>query len=484
MKERIRRELVNVEQALECEIADLASLLTSVENEYIKERAQDIRDVGNRVMRQLVSYDVRHYDQLPSQSIIVAHELLPSETIDLDREHVVGIVTEEGGENSHAAILSRALGIPAITGVADATSRIPTGARLLLDGEKGSVTITPSHAAITDFTHSKQEFDDTASDALAAESLVCETLDGKHISLLANINRPQEVHWVAAHNLEGVGLFRSEFLFMDSTEAPSFNRQVRVYREVIERLSGLPLVIRTLDLGGDKLPAFISSHHEANPNLGLRGLRFSLSERTMFETQLRAIITASDGRDVRILLPMVLGGSDLGEAVDIIHEIQDQVGIEQPISLGAMIETPAAVFALDEITELVDFVSIGTNDLTQFMLAVDRNALDVSADYSVLNPSVLRAISQVVDKCDASDCEVTVCGEAVGYARTAALFVGLGVRRLSMSPLRAAAVRYLLRNSRYSSLQDIAEKALGCDSTEAVRRIVQDGLDSSLIHTT
>ena len=476
IEERIRHDLVNVEQALDWEVADLCQMLSSVENEYIRERADDIRDVGMRVMRQLMEQDAGHYVDLPPDTVIVAHELLPSETLDLDREHVVGVVTERGGENSHAAILARALGIPAVTGIANATTSVPTGTTVLVDGENGTISLAPSEAALTEFHTRKTLYDDESAIALAAESLDCKTKDGTSVSLLANINRPHECRLVDEHSLSGVGLFRTEFMFLEAQVPPSFQQQVAQYRESIQYLGDLPIVMRTLDLGGDKLPAFLTPHQDSNPNLGLRGLRFSLAERKLFETQIRAVLTAMQGHDsVRLLLPMVLGADDLADAVQIIKELSAEIKLERPPEIGAMIETPSSLFVLDEIFQIADFVCIGTNDLTQFMLAADRNAHDLAQDYSVLYPSILRAISQVVEAGRKAGREVSVCGEAASYPRTACLLVGLGVRQLSMSPLRAARVRYLLRETHIEELQALAKRALHGKSPADVRRLL-DGL--------
>lgn len=475
IKDRIQRDLINVEQAIEVEVADLCAMLAAVENEYIRERAQDIRDVGERLLRQLAAQDAGHYVELPPQSVIVARELFPSETLDLDRKHVVGIVTEAGGENSHAAILARALGIPAVTGITAATSRIPGGAEVLVDGEKGIVSIKPNAEVMADFTVLKSHYDDDTSAAVAAECLDCVTRDGTRISLLANINRPHESALANAHHLDGIGLFRTEFMFLDSTEPPGFDRQLNAYRQVIESVADRPVVIRTLDLGGDKLPAFLESHYETNPNLGLRGLRFSLAEQTLFRTQVRAIVTAAQGhKGVRLLLPMVLGPDDLTDASEQIRNLVSQLGVTTPTEIGAMVETPAALFALEEIFQIADFVCIGTNDLTQYMLAADRSASELADDYSVLHPSVLRAIARVAEAGRRAGRDVSVCGEAASYPRTACLLVGLGLRQLSMSPLRAARVRYLLRETDVSQLEQLAAKALNSSSVDEVRHLLEN----------
>lgn len=382
IRNRIESGRINAEQAVDLTAAELAERMQTLENPYLRERAQDIRDIGRRVLQHLVHPGVRRSQRLESQSVIVARELLPSETIDLDREHVVAIVTEEGGENSHAAILARALGIPAVTGVTGATSKIAPGIQLLVDGQTGRITLAPSDTALDDFRVRRRDFADTASTAARVEFLQCVTLDGTGICLSANINRPAEAQLVADHHLNGVGLFRTEFMFMDSCEKPDLDRQINVYREVINALEGRPLVIRTLDFGGDKVPRFIAPSHEANPTLGLRGLRFSLAHPDILDTQLTAIAAACDrcGIDnVRILLPMVLGESDLQQGVDRFRSIAAQISPQSTPAIGAMIETPSALFALDQILKVADFVSVGTNDLTQFMLG--RAPITVNADF-------------------------------------------------------------------------------------------------------
>lgn len=473
VKRRVQTELLNLEHAVDQEISQLAQLLSAVENEYLRQRAQDVRDIGTRLLRTLAQAHTGRLSHLPPGSVVVAHELLPSETIDLDRRHVVALVTEEGGENSHASILARALGIPAVTGVQDAVTQIPSGTCLLVDGLVGHVTLMPTETASGEFAVRKQHYDDVAAAAAGAEHLESITQDGVHITLLGNINRADETTLIVDHHLEGAGLFRTEFMYLDSLEPPSFERQVEVYRRVIAGMFGRRLVIRTLDLGGDKLPAFLLPHREANPNLGSRGLRFSLDQPDLFVTQLRAIVTAAAGHsNVRVLFPMVLGGGDLQQGIDHLRAAAKQVGIEQLPAVGAMIETPAALFALPDILRLVQFVSVGTNDLTQLMLAVDRGASELADDYSVLHPSILRAIRQVVEMGKSAGREVCVCGESAGDADAAALLVGLGVTELSMSPLRAAAVRHRLRSLEYHRLSELATKALAAPSVHEVRSLL------------
>lgn len=480
---RIRRDSINAEQALQLSVGELAERIQALDNPYLRERAGDVRDIGQRVLRQLVRGEARQGARLEPRSVVVARELLPSETIDLDREHVAAIITEEGGENSHAAILARAMNIPAVTAVVGATARIAPGTQLLVDGQSGRITLTPTDLAANDFRVHTSEFANAASAAVRDECLDCVTQDGTVVALSANLNRPSETHLVADHHLSGVGLFRTEFMFIDSSEAPSLERQIEVYVNVIQALRERPLVVRTLDLGGDKLPRFLAGTHSANPSLGSRGLRFSLSHSELFETQLRALAVACNrtcAENVRVLFPMVLGEGDLQLGIDRLRAMATEVGLKRIPKVGAMIETPSALFALDRILELVDFVSIGTNDLVQFMLAVDRHAVDSAGDYSVLHPCVLRAVRSVVEACGAGGRELSVCGEAAGDPLTGCLLVGMGIRHLSMSPVRAAQVRQAIRHNRCDNLQRIAEQALRSDSANCVRQLLLSEFDISV----
>jgi phosphotransferase system enzyme I (PtsI) len=469
VKQRVDRELVNVEKALDDVITELVERLCQLENAYFRERQQDIRDAGRRILRHLTGAPPWSHEPLPADSVIVARELLPSETIELAQSGLAAIVAEEGGKYSHTAILARSLGIPAVTGVPAATSQIQPGMRLLVDGEAGRVTIDPSPSEEERFSKLKRDYERSATASAAGQMLPCITRDGIEISLLANIGRPEEVKQVGVHNLLGVGLFRTEFLFLESHERPSFQRQLEIYEQVAGALEDRPLVIRTFDLGGDKWPAFLASEH---PSGHLRGLRFSLTERRLFETQLRAIVQVAQGKDVRLLFPMVVGSHDFSRGVAAVDSVVNELGVPQRPPIGAMIETPAALFALEEILGLADFVAIGTNDLTQYMLAADRDAVDRTDECTAMHPAVLRAIKQVIEAATAKHRPVCVCGEEAGDADFACLLAGLGIRELSLSPGRAGAVRHALRNISCQSAQDVACKSLRCRAPEEVRQLL------------
>jgi phosphotransferase system enzyme I (PtsI) len=481
VEEAIRSQHRCVESAVRGTVQSLALALSAADSPYLRERVEDLRDLERRVLRNVTQPCGNGQSQLQSPAVVVARELLPSDLLEMDRRFLAGIVTEVGGEAGHAAILARALGIPAVTGVPDATSNIRPGQRVLLDGHSAEVVFDPSPEREAAFAVRRVRYDQATRRAASTDRLECVTADGLRIGLMANIGRAHEVEFVEQHRLDGVGLFRTEYLFLDERETPSLDRQLQIYRQVATTLQGRPLVIRTLDLGGDKFPAFLAPRFEANPNLGVRGLRFSLlAAQDLFRTQMTAILRLSREFDIRVLLPMVLGGSDLREAVTLIRQFADDEGIASLPPIGALVETPSAVFSIGDVLRYVDFVSIGTNDLTQFILAADRNALATIDDYTALHPSVLRAIRQVVRTATAAGKPVSICGEAAADARFACLLVGLGARTLSMNPISASRVRFAIRAMSGATLTSLGEQALACDSALGVGALLDDCLRQPL----
>ncbi len=474
VKQHVGRELVNVEQALDSVIRHFVKRFQGLENAYIREREQDVRDVGQRMMHHLTNPSPWANQTLPTGSIIVARELFPSEAVELAKSGLVAIVSEHGGKFSHTAILARSLGIPAVTGIPNVRSQIQSGVRLLVDGEAGSVLIAPSASDEASFAERKREHESLAETIAVKEKMPCVTQDGIEISLLANVGRPEEIEHVGEHNLIGVGLFRTEFLFLESHERPDSQLQLEMYDKMAHGLGGLPLVIRTFDLGGDKLPPFLLLEgSEKHTSLHLRGLRFSLAEQSLLDMQLRAIVQVAQTSDVRILFPMVVGSDDFARAIAAVEDVIDQLGLLRRPPIGAMIETPAALYALDEILELADFVALGTNDLTQYMLAVDRDLAEGTDDCTAMHPAVLRAIKQVIETAKKQDCPVCVCGEEAGDPDFACLLVGLGIRELSMTPARAAAVRHALRKIHYREALEAANSALQCRTPQQVRELLR-----------
>ena len=481
VKQQIGSDLVSVEQALNSVIREWVSRLQKLDSEYLQQREQDVRDVGQRMIRALAGVMPWNCESLPPGSVIVARELLPSEAVGLANSGVVAIVSEDGGKLSHTAIVARSLGIPAISGIPSVTSRIASGSKLLVDGLTGVVTVQPDESAEAAFSIRQLQHERKIAALLSEEKQPCVTLDGVEFSLLANVGLPDEIDQVAEHHLSGVGLFRTEFLFIDSPTRPSFDLQLQVYVDMASRLAGLPMTIRTFDLGGDKLPPFLALAEVRNrSSLHLRGLRFSLSEKNLLDAQLRAIVQVAQTADVRILFPMVIGSHDFAQASEAVDRAVQQLDVLRRPSVGAMIETPAALFALDEILTLADFVAIGTNDLTQYMLAADRELSQGTNDCTAMHPAVLRAIQQIVEAAERQQCSVCVCGEEAGDADFACLLFGLGVRELSLGPSRSAAVRHAVRHISQSEARAVADSALRCQTPQQVQQLIHTLRSSKL----
>ena len=478
-KQRVRDGLIKVEHAVALEVKDLETLLQGLKHEVMRERSADVRDIGRRVLSNLRGQAAplpRRLASLPPHTILVADRLLPSDTLELDRRNVVAFVTEQDGPTSHVAILARAMGIPAVCDVSKATLLLATGDRLLVDAEAGTVTVAPTRSQAARFAARKTQYAALAATAGREQARGCVMRDGVALRLYANIGRPDEVRLVTQNKLEGVGLFRSEYLFLDVDQPPDLNVQREAYATVARALRPLTVAIRTMDLGGDKIPRFAKTDKDLNLRMGRRGLAYSLCEKVLFHTQIRAILQASQEGDVRIMFPMVLDMSDMREAR---RQVEELAAVEQPgkrISIGAMIETPSAVFAIHEILELADFVSIGTNDLAQYILASDRAMPELAGARSFLHPGVLRATHQVIRAAREHAADLSVCGEAAGEPMTAFLLVGMGVRDLSMSPFLTARVRQLMQQTTLGEAESAAKDALAATTAKDVQDIVAAAL--------
>jgi len=475
VKDHIGAEFVNVETALESVIRDWVKRFQLLDSEYFRQREQDVRDVGRRMKWHLSGDPLWKQAPLPPGAIVVADELLPSEAVELFNSGVVAIVSEQGGEFSHTAIVAQSMKIPAVSGIRKVTLRIKSGMQLLVDGESGAVIFEPETTETYNFEKRKRAYEKRAKSVGDSVHLPCVTRDGVEITLLANVGRPEEFARVSEHNLGGVGLFRTEFLYLESHKRPSLEAQTEMYAKMAKGLGDLPLVIRTFDLGGDKLPPFlVTDLPESGVGLNLRGLRYSLIEQELLHTQLQAIVQISEDSNARILFPMVIGSDDFARAITAVDDAVKAVGLLQRPQIGAMIETPAALFALDEICELADFVTIGTNDLTQYMLATDRDLIEASEYCTAMHPGVLRAIKQIIDAGERWQIPVCVCGEEAANVAFACLLIGLGIRELSLSPSRADDVRTALRNIKCQDAERVASNALQCRKPQDVRELVQD----------
>lgn len=478
-KRRVREDLIKAEEAVTEDVREMAAKLEGLEQSVMRERGADVRDIGLRVLRNIrtsAEATRNRLASLPPHTILVARELLPSDMFQLDHVNLVALVTERNSPASHVAILARTRNIPAVSDIKDATALLSTGDRLLVDADAGSVTVAPTRVQEEVFTKRKSRY--VTRELAMSHDPVQEsaTKDGVRIGLYANISRPDEAHLVQEYRLQGVGLFRSEFLFLDVAQPPTLEMQVAAYSVVARTLKPCPVIIRTMDFGGDKIPPFNRTESALAFRMGKRGLAFSLAEKAMFRTQLQAILRSAQAGDVRIMFPMVMGVADLREACHFVEEVTESEQLDKRVSIGAMIESPAAVIHFREIVKMVDFVSIGTNDLAHFILATDRQSQESHGTLAFLHPSVLRATEHVVRTALEQGIGLSVCGEAAGDPASVCLLVGMGVRHLSMNPFHAAGIRRFLRHMTLEQMETVARDALGVTTLEEVQQIASNAL--------
>jgi phosphotransferase system enzyme I (PtsI) len=465
-------------------MAQIAARLERVEDEYLRERHADVLDVERRVLRFLVGGGQRGLD-LHEPSVVIAHEMGPSDVALLDRRRVLGLVTELGGRTSHSAIVARGRGIPAVVGVRGVLSKVRTGEISLVDGFTGEVELQPSPETLTRYRARRARFDEDVQSLRGLQSQPTVTVDGKRIELGANIELPDEVEQVMLAGADGVGLFRTEFFYLDRAELPSEEEQFQAYRAVAERLAPRPVVFRTMDLGGDKVASYLGTTHETNPFLGYRGIRFALHRPEVFRAQLRAIYRASAFGHVRLMFPMISRLDELERATGLCAEVAAElartgVAFDRSLQVGMMVETPSAVWEADLMARHASFFSIGTNDLTQYTLAMDRDNEQLAQLYEPLSPAVLRSIRHTVDSGHAAGRWVGVCGEMAGDPRVAVLLVGLGVDELSVSCFDLPRVKAAIRSITLEQARDLAQRALGLSSASAVRELLTHHVDPML----
>jgi phosphotransferase system enzyme I (PtsI) len=473
----IQTQKVNAEYAFHSVAERYATTLAAIEDDYLRERATDMRDVTARVLNNLLGLeeevDLRH---LKEPCIIISHDLTPSNTAQLDKHKVLGFGTDVGSRTSHTAIMARSLRIPAIVGLKDASSRLESGQYVLLDGYNGLIIINPTDQTLFEYGQliKKQvTLEEKLRDIHLKPAI---TLDGQQIFLSANIESPNDAAAVREAGAEGVGLFRTEYLFINRDMPPSEEQQYQAYREAAKALKPLPLVIRTLDLGGDKFLAHMPLPQELNPFLGWRAIRFCLQEENIFRAQLRAILRASAEGNVKMMYPMISGLDELNQANALVERYKaelraEKIPFDEAMEIGAMIETPSAVIVADSLAKRLKFFSIGTNDLIQYSLAVDRMNEKIAHLYEPTHPAIVRLIKATVDSAHRHKIWVSVCGEMASDPVFAALLLGLGVDELSAAPPLVAPVKFMIRRLKFAEAKELAEFALSCESaTEILAR--------------
>jgi phosphotransferase system enzyme I (PtsI) len=476
IEERIRSDHVNAEWAVAKTAEELDDRFARMDDSYLRERSEDLTDVGRHLLRSLQG--IAHHDlaELPGDVVIVADDLTPSDAIRLGRERVIGFAVETGGQTSHTTIIARSLNIPAVAGLAGITGLLRDDAPIIVDGETGTVILHPTAEVAAQHRRRRAELARRDRDLLAVRELAAATRDGVEVCLMANIDLPEEMEEAAPCGAAGVGLYRSEFLYLEkSPRLPTEEEHLQIYRRLVELSAPHPTIIRTYDLGGRKLAREMLATHEDNPVLGLRGIRLTLARTEVFRTQIRALYRAGLYGDLWILLPMVSTVEEVRQfrafAADVMAEMeQEGVPFRRDVRLGVMIEVPGAALIADVLAREVDFFSLGTNDLIQYALAVDRNNEHVANLYQPLHPAILRMLRFVIDSARAAGIEVSLCGEMAADPRLALLLVGLGLRRLSMSPRQIPEVKTWVREATVSELAELATRCLEHGTAADVQR--------------
>ncbi|MBM7708294.1 phosphoenolpyruvate--protein phosphotransferase [Enterococcus lemanii] len=483
IKQTITDTKVNAESALK-EVTDMyIGMFEAMEdNAYMQERAADIRDVAKRVLAHLLNVTLPNPSMINEEVIVVAHDLTPSDTAQLDRNFVKAFVTDIGGRTSHSAIMARSLEIPAIVGTGVITDKVKAGDILAVNGIEGDVIVHPTEAQKAEFLKAGEAYAAQKAEWEKLKNAETVTADGKHFELAANIGTPKDLEGVHNNGAEGVGLYRTEFLYMDSPDFPTEEDQFEAYKAVLEGMDGKPVVVRTMDIGGDKELPYLKLPHEMNPFLGYRALRISLSElgEGMFRTQLRALLRASVYGNLRIMFPMVATLKEFRAAKKLYDEekaklIAEGVTVSDTIQVGIMIEIPAAAIIADRFAKEVDFFSIGTNDLIQYTMAADRMNEQVSYLYQPYNPSILRLIKNVVDAAHAEGKWAGMCGEMAGDQTAVPLLMGIGLDEFSMSATSILKTRSLMKKLDTSKMKELADRPLTeCDTMEDVLEIMEE----------
>lgn len=475
--EEVIRELRGTRKNVEAVIQDVASgyvkMLSKVEDDYLRERAADVRDVTRRISRNLAGEVFERMDEVEKPCIAVAHDFSPSDTAGMNRELVHGFVTDLGSATSHTAIMARALEVPAVVGLHSISSQVMPGETVLIDGSKGRVIIRPTSERLLEYAQKAEDQKTILCELKTLKDKPPETLDGYYVPIAANIELPSELGSVEQYGANGIGLFRTEFLFLNETGLPDEEDQLSVYQDAAKACGESSLVIRTMDLGGDKFSSNINVSAEMNPFLGWRGIRFCLGNPSLFKVQLRAILRAAAGRNISMMYPMVSCISEVLAANKLIEECREELRAEgvpcaKDIRIGVMIEVPSAALTADLIAPHVDFFSIGTNDLIQYTLAVDRVNENVANLYKPTHVSILKLIRQIVLAGHANQIPVAVCGQMAATPDLVPLLIGLGVDELSISPPSVPIIKDVIRNLHHSECLTLAEEALRADCCETV----------------
>ena len=475
---KIRDEKVNADYALN-EIKEMfVAMFESMDNEYMRERAADIKDVTNRVLRHILGIKVVDLAGLDEEVVLIAHDLTPSDTATMNKNMVLGFLTDIGGRTSHTAIMARTLEIAAVVGLNDITKKVKDGDYIVFNGDTGEVRVNPDEETKAKYASLKEEFEEYRKSLELLKGQASITTDGRHVELAGNIGSPNDVEGLIKNDAEGVGLYRTEFLYMDKEDSfPTEEEQYEAYKAVLEGMNNKPIVIRTLDIGGDKELPYFEMEAEMNPFLGYRAIRLCLDRKDIFKTQLRALYRASVHGKLRIMFPMISSLEELLDAKEVIKEVLKELDAENiaysnDVEVGMMIEIPSAAVISDVLAKHVDFFSIGTNDLIQYTCAVDRMNQKISHLYNQFNPAVLRLIKMVIDNAHKEGKWVGMCGESAGDQRMIPILLGFGLDEFSMSPISILPARKLITSLSYADMQKFADEVLAMGTAKEIKEYV------------
>lgn len=474
----LRSNKVNASVAASKIIDQQVEMLSEIDDEYLKERAGDIRDIGNRLIKNILGMHIVDLGDITEESILVAYDLTPSETAQLNLEKVLGFITDIGGRTSHTSIMARSLELPAIVGTNNVTARVNTGDYLILDAVNNRVYVNPTQAEIDELKTLEAKLAEEKAELAKLKDLPAVTLDDHKVDVVANIGTIRDCEGAHRNGAEGVGLYRTEFLFMDRDQLPSEEEQFIAYKEVVEAMEGRLVVLRTMDIGGDKELPYLNLPKEMNPFLGWRAVRIALDRREILHAQLRAVLRASAFGKLAVMFPMIISVEEIRELKSVLETLKAALRAEgkafdENIQVGVMVETPSAAVNAKFLAKEVDFFSIGTNDLTQYTLAVDRGNELISHLYNPMSPSVLGLIKQVIDASHAEGKWTGMCGELAGDERATLLLLGMGLDEFSMSAISVPRIKKLIRHVNYQEVKALADEALQKPTATEIEQLIQ-----------
>ena len=487
--ETIESQHVNAEWALKTVISTINAMFQDITDEYLKERRGDIVHVANRIMAKLVGVESVNIAEIDKRVILVASDLSPAQTSQIQLERIKGFITDRGGKTSHTSIIARSLGIPAALGLENATDIIRTDEIIIVDGTTGKVIVNPREETLVYYEERRSQFEEHKAVLVRGSRRPAETADGFRLQIMGNIELPEEVVSVIDNGGEGIGLYRTEFEYLNSPHFPGEDELFEKYKDVVEVMGHRPVTIRTLDINGDKSVAYAADRYELNPALGLRAIRYCLKKPDVFKTQLRAILRASAFGNVRILIPMISSCSEIEEARVILDQAAESltkegVAFDRDIKVGIMIEVPSAVVMADMMADMVDFFSIGTNDLIQYSLAIDRGNREVSYLFQPLHPAILRMIQRVADVAREKGIDVVMCGEMAADPLYTPIILGFGIKELSMNPQSIPLVKSVVRALRKSDMAPFMKEVLKQCNPMDIEALIQHHFGSVLAEKT